>query len=96
MDERLAALLALLGGMSLLAFVLFGMDKAKARRGGRRIPEVTLLCVSLLGGGIGAFAGMRLFHHKTRKPPFPVLVPLLALLQAALAAAAWLYPTFSP
>lgn len=96
MDDRLAALLALLGGMSLLAFALFGLDKAKARRGGRRVPEATLLCAALLGGGIGAFAGMRLFRHKTRKPPFPVLVPLLALLQAALAAAAWAYPTFSP
>lgn len=77
MDDRLYALLVCFGVMSLLAFVLFGTDKFKAKTGRRRIPERTLL-------------GMYTFHHKTRKQPFPVLVPLFFLLQAALVVLLWL------
>ena len=90
MDDRLHALLVCFGVMSLLAFVLFGTDKFKAKTGRRRIPERTLLAAALLGGGAGALLGMYTFHHKTRKQPFPVLVPLFFLLQAALVVLLWL------
>ena len=43
----------LLGVMSVISFTLMGIDKAKARRGSRRIPEKTLFLFTLLGGGIG-------------------------------------------
>ncbi len=89
MDDRLYALLVCFGVMSLLAFLLFGTDKLKAKTGRRRIPERTLLAAALLGGGAGALLGMYAFHHKTRKPPFPLLVPLFFLLQAALAVLLW-------
>ena len=57
----------LLGVMSVISFTLMGIDKAKARRGSRRIPEKTLFLFTLLGGGIGGTLGMHVFHHKT--PP---------------------------
>ena len=41
----------LLGVMSVISFTLMGIDKAKARRGSRRIPEKTLFLFTLLGGG---------------------------------------------
>lgn len=90
MNDAVRLLLILFGIMSLLAFVLFALDKYKAKRGRWRTPEAVLLGVCLLGGAFGGFLGMRLFRHKTRKPPFPWAVPLLLLLQAALLGWAWL------
>ncbi|MDO9337803.1 MAG: DUF1294 domain-containing protein [Caulobacter sp.] len=57
-------------GANLLAFGLFAVDKRAAIHGDSRIPENTLLLVSLLGGSPAAFAAQQLFHHKTRKQPF--------------------------
>lgn len=57
-------------GANLLAFGLFLVDKRAAIRGDSRIPENTLLLVSLLGGSPCAFAAQQLFRHKTRKQPF--------------------------
>ncbi len=71
-----------------LAFAAFGRDKRLAQRGERRIPEFRLLLYAALGGALGAWIGMRHFHHKTRKPLFRLLVPLLLLLHLALAGAA--------
>ena len=73
--------------VNLLAFAAFGWDKRLAQRGGRRIPEFRLLLLAALGGAVGAWAGMAHFHHKTRKPLFRILVPLLLALHLALAAA---------
>lgn len=52
--------------MSVAAFVLYGSDKAKAKRGAWRISEKVLLSVSFFGGSVGGLAGMLLFRHKTR------------------------------
>jgi hypothetical protein len=57
------------------------MDKSYAKKGARRIPEKTLLLWAFLGGSIGAFLGMKVFHHKTLKPKFAVTVPLLMVLE---------------
>ena len=62
--------------VNLVAFVAYGIDKRRARRGDWRIPERTLLALGFVGGGLGAFLGMRVFHHKTRKLRFRLLVPL--------------------
>ena len=66
--------------VNLVAFILFGYDKACAKKKARRIPERTLLLWAWLGGSIGAFLGMRIFHHKTLKPKFFV-VPVLMVLE---------------
>ena len=84
MKETVYLLLIWLGVMSALAFVLFGWDKLSAKRHRRRVPEAALLGCALLGGSAGAALGMALFHHKTRKPPFPWFVPLCLLAHAAL------------
>ena len=71
------------GLMSLAAFAAFGLDKYKAKMGKWRIPERTLFLLALLGGGIGAFFGMKVFHHKTRHKQFVIGIPAIMLLQAA-------------
>ena len=86
MAESLRLLLIWLGVMSVFALILFGWDKLMAVLGRSRIPEAALLGAAVLGGGTGALLGMLLFRHKIRKAPFPVLIPLFFLLQAALAA----------
>ncbi len=50
-----------------VAFALMGIDKRRARRRERRIPEKTLFLFPLLGGCVGGLAGMYGFHHKTRR-----------------------------
>ncbi len=67
--------------MNLLAFLLYGIDKWSARHDLRRIPEKVLLGIAAIGGSLGAFAGMRLFRHKTRKTKFYLGVPILLFLQ---------------
>jgi uncharacterized membrane protein YsdA (DUF1294 family) len=62
---KIALLLFL--GLSLLAFVLYGTDKHKARKGLWRISEKTLLLTSFLGGALGGLLAMQLFRHKTRR-----------------------------
>ena len=64
-------------GMSMYAFVLFGVDKKRAtgdRR--RRIPERKLIAVTVLGGAVGSGLAMLLFWHKVRKKKFTVTVPI--------------------
>ena len=72
-------------GINLLAFLLFGIDKWKARQGRWRIPEATLLLLAALGGSIGALAGMCVFHHKTKHKKFAIGLPLILLAQVVLA-----------
>lgn len=67
-------------GMNLLSFLLYGWDKHLAMRKKRRIPERSLLFLALLGGGPGALLAMLLFRHKTQKPLFRFMIPLLSLL----------------
>ncbi len=80
MPVTVKALTALNG----FAFLLYGLDKWKARHGRWRIPEAALLLTALSGGSAGALMGMYLFRHKTRKPRFRYGVPAILLLQLAL------------
>ena len=66
--------------INIVAFFLMGIDKKKAQTGAWRIPEKTLFLSAILGGSIGALAGMRVFHHKTRKTKFRLGVPVALLL----------------
>ena len=84
MDQALTVYIL---AVSLLTWILFGLDKWKAIHGKWRIRESTLLGLSLIGGAAGGLAGMYLFRHKIRKMRFQIGVPLMLLVQAAF----WLY-----
>lgn len=58
-------------------WVVYGLDKGRAKSGKWRIPERTLLLLALVGGSLGALAGMIMFRHKTRKPKFYISVPVM-------------------
>jgi uncharacterized membrane protein YsdA (DUF1294 family) len=79
-------IIAALAGVNTATFVLYGMDKRRARRGALRVPERTLLLFSLAGGSPGALLGQRLFHHKTRKLSFQIAFWLLVAVQVAVIA----------
>ncbi len=70
--------------VSLITFVLYGVDKSKARRHAWRIPEKILLGFGLLGGAVGGLLGMNAFHHKTKHGYFWVVNILGLIIQAAL------------
>jgi uncharacterized membrane protein YsdA (DUF1294 family) len=78
------ALLYYLIGINVLTFLVYGLDKWKARRDQWRIPEATLLMLAVLGGSIGALLGMTVFHHKTRHKKFQIGLPLILLAQILL------------
>lgn len=80
-----AALLVWLAGVNVVTFILYGVDKSRAKKGRWRIPEKTLLLLPLLGGSAGGILGMAAFHHKTRHWYFCIGLPVMFLLQAALA-----------
>ena len=52
---------------NILVFMIYGIDKSKAKRGAWRIPEKYLLSFAFLCGGFGAWLAGVTFHHKTRK-----------------------------
>lgn len=73
--------------INIIAFFLMGIDKKKAQNGAWRIPEKTLFLSALLGGSIGAIAGMQLFRHKTKHRTFVIGMPTILIVQILLAAA---------
>lgn len=87
----LAILWIVWAAMNVAVFLLYGLDKLKAQRGKWRIPERTLLLGTWLLGGVGAFAGMRVFRHKTKHLAFRISSALgMALSLIVMAAASWL------
>ena len=78
---------AVLAVINLAAFALYGVDKARARRGAWRIRESTLLGAAARFGALGALLGMQLFRHKTRHRAFALGVPALLIVQVAILAA---------
>ena len=82
MNITLAYLLAI----NVAAFLVYGIDKLKAKHAKWRISEATLLLLAGVGGSIGAWLGMKVWHHKTLHMKFRYGVPLIILLQIALIA----------
>lgn len=81
MEEIICYLLA----VNIVTFILYGIDKYKAKKGKWRISEATLLTMAAIGGSIGAWAGMRLWHHKTMHKKFKYGIPVIIIFQVALA-----------
>ena len=79
------ALLGYLAAVNLIAFTVYGADKRRAKKDKRRVPEKTLFLLALIGGSVGAWAGMYTFRHKTRHWYFVWGIPTILLAQVALA-----------
>ena len=79
-------MLIYLVGINVIAFVLYGIDKWKAKRSKWRVSEATLIWMAVLGGSIGALLGMKVWHHKTQHKKFQYGLPFILLLQIALMA----------
>jgi uncharacterized membrane protein YsdA (DUF1294 family) len=58
--------------INLITLIIWGFDKFRAKFQQWRVPEKTLYGLIMLGGGIGALAGIIAFRHKTRKPQFKI------------------------
>ena len=72
--------------INIVSLFLYGIDKYKAKKNKWRISEATLLMMAAIGGSIGAWAGMRLWHHKTMHKKFKYGIPLISIMQIALVA----------
>ena len=70
--------------VNLIAFILYYVDKQRAIKEAWRIPEKTLLGIAFIGGGLGAHMGMKVWHHKTQKTLFRILVPITIFLHVGL------------
>ena len=71
--------------VNIATFFLYGIDKYKARKGRWRISEATLLMMAVIGGSIGAWSGMRRWHHKTMHKKFKYGIPIIIILQVTIA-----------
>ena len=69
-----------------VAFIMYGIDKYKAKKAKWRISEAPLLLLAVLGGSIGAWMGMKVWHHKTMHKKFKYGIPAILLIQIALMA----------
>ena len=79
-------ILGYLLAVNITSFLSYGIDKYKAKKGQWRLSEATLLTMAAIGGSIGAWAGMRLWHHKTMHKKFKYGIPLIIIMQIALVA----------
>ena len=79
------AILVYLLAINAVTFIVYGIDKYKAKHDKWRISEATLLLLAVIGGSIGAWCGMNAWHHKTMHKKFKYGVPIIFILQVALA-----------
>ena len=70
--------------INIIAFIVYGIDKLKAKRGKWRITEATLLLLAIIGGSIGAWCGVKVWHHKTLHKKFRYGIPLIIAIQIAM------------
>lgn len=66
--------------INIITFIIYGIDKWKAMNEKWRISEKALLGFALCGGAMGAFIGMQVFRHKTKKMLFKIMIPILLVL----------------
>ena len=78
------ALLYYLIVSNIVTFLVYGIDKWKAKQGSWRISEATLLILAVIGGSIGALLGMKIWHHKTMRKKFKYGLPLILIIQIIL------------
>ena len=77
-------IIKILIGANVLTFLVYGLDKWKAKRAKWRIREAALLTLAVLGGSIGAWLGMKVWHHKTQHKKFKYGIPAIIIAQLVL------------
>ena len=80
----IALLLFCIIGVNVITFVVYGIDKLKAKKGEWRVPETTLLLLAIIGGSVGAWCGVKVWHHKTMHLKFKYGIPLIMAVQVGL------------
>lgn len=80
--SRYAVTISYITVLSIISVIVTAHDKLSAERGGRRVPERTLLALSALGGSAVMLLMMYLIRHKTRHKKFMIGIPLIIILQA--------------
>lgn len=70
--------------INVITFLIYGIDKQKAKKDKWRVPKRVLFLFSFLGGSIGALSGMKVFRHKTQKWKFKIGIPFILILQIVL------------
>lgn len=78
-------LIIYLAVMAFVSVILTAADKASAKRGGRRVPEATLMMLGLFGGALPMYVIMKTIRHKTKHKKFMIGLPLEIALHAAIA-----------
>ena len=82
--KHLHVVLIYLAVINVVTFFMYGIDKWKAKKSKWRIRETALLGLAVLGGSIGAWLGMKVWHHKTQHKKFRYGVPAIIIVQLAL------------
>ena len=82
--KHLHVVLIYLAVINVVTFFMYGIDKWKAKKSKWRIRETALLGLAVLGGSIGAWLGMKVWHHKTQHKKFKYGVPAIIIVQLAL------------
>ena len=82
--DTITLILLYIGLVNVFAFILYGIDKPKAKKSKWRVPESTLIGIAIIGGSIGAWSGMKVWHHKTLHKKFKYGIPLILIAQIAL------------
>ena len=83
-------------GVNILTFLVYGIDKWRAKKGKWRISEATLLLLAIIGGSIGAWLGMKVWHHKTMHKKFKYGIPAILIIQIILIGYSNFTPNVSP
>ena len=83
-DLTLKIVLIYLVAINVVTFVVYGIDKYKAVHSKWRIPESTLIGLAVIGGSVGAWLGMKFWHHKTLHAKFRFGIPIILIAQVAL------------
>ena len=88
-EQILILVAAWLAFISLVAVIVTVADKIKAKRGRWRVPEATLMGISVLGGSVAMLVTMIMIRHKTKHMKFMIGIPIIIALQIAAAIAAF-------
>ena len=82
--QLLHIVLIYLAVINVVTFFMFGIDKWKAKKSKWRVRETALLGLAVLGGSIGAWLGMKVWHHKTLHKKFKYGIPVIIIIQLVL------------